>query len=40
MQRFVYVMAKDHHTDDPNKGTPNPGGFQKGQNFQNATSKF
>lgn len=40
MQRFVYVMAKNHHTDDPKKGTSNPGGFQKGQKFQNATSKF
>lgn len=40
MQRFVYVMAKDHHTEDPSKGASDPGGFQKGQNFQNATSKF
>lgn len=38
MQRFVYVMAKNHHTDDPNKASP--GGLEKGQNFQQATSKF
>lgn len=30
MQRFVYVMAKDHHTDDPDVGDPNPGGMQQG----------
>lgn len=40
MQRFVYVMAKDHHTDDPTKGSPDPGGLKKGQNFQQATSKL
>ncbi len=38
MQRFVYVMAKNHHTDDPKKGDPS--GYEKGQDFQNATSKF
>lgn len=40
MQRFVYVMAKDHHTDDPNEGVSDPGGLNKGKNFQNATRKF
>lgn len=38
MQRFVYTMAKGYHTDDPNKGTANPGGFDKGQSFQNSTN--
>jgi hypothetical protein len=40
MQRFVYVMAKDHHTDDDHKNVDSPGGFDKGQRFQNATQKF
>lgn len=40
MQRFVYVMAKNEHTDDPNKGTAEPGGMEKAQRFQDATSKI
>lgn len=39
MQRFVYVMAKDHHTDDP-ETAESPGGFNKAQDFQHATSQF
>lgn len=39
MQRFVYVMAKDHHTDDPNS-VNDPGGLEKGKNFRQATHKF
>lgn len=34
IQRFVYVMAKNHHTDDPNSGGPSkPGGFDQAQQF-------
>jgi hypothetical protein len=33
-------LAKNHHTDDPEKGVNKPGGLQKGQQFQNATNKF
>lgn len=40
MQRFVYVIAKNYHTDDPNKGTPDPNGMNQSQKFQNATGKF
>jgi hypothetical protein len=36
IQRFVYVMAKNHHTDDPNSGSPS--GIDKAQDFNNATS--
>jgi len=39
MQRFVYVMAKNYHTDDPND-SPSPGGFDKAQQFNNSTAKF
>jgi hypothetical protein len=39
IQRFVYVMAKNHHTDDPKKDVK-PGGIDKAKKFQNATSKF
>lgn len=38
MQRFVYVMAKNYHTDDPNQHSkPDPGGFGKASEFNNAT---
>lgn len=40
MQRFLYILAKDHHTDDPNKGSAKPGGFDKSQQFNQATEKF
>jgi hypothetical protein len=40
MQRFVYVMAKDHHTDDPNSGSARPGGLDKAKRFNDSTSKF
>jgi len=40
IQRYVYVMAKDHHTDDPDAGSPNPHGMQHGQDIKNHTSKF
>lgn len=40
MQRFVYVMAKDHHTDDPDQGSPNPGGIDKARQFNQSTSKL
>lgn len=40
MQRFVYAMAKEYHTDDPNKGSAKPGGFNKAQQFRDATTKF
>lgn len=40
IQRFVYVMAKNHHTDDPEKGTQKPGGIEKAKRFNDATSKF
>lgn len=36
IQRFVYVMAKNHHTDDPKQ--PNPSGLEKAKDFNNATS--
>lgn len=38
MQRFVYTLAKNHHTDDPEDH--NPHGFDKGRRFNKATSKF
>jgi len=40
MQRFVYVMAKDHHTDDPTKGSAKPGGIDKAKRFNDSTAKF
>lgn len=39
MQRFLYVMAKNHHTDDPTKGS-DPGGLNKAKDFNNATNKL
>jgi len=36
IQRFVYVMAKNHHTDDPQKGSSSPSGFNKAERFNNA----
>lgn len=38
IQRFVYVMAKNHHTDDPED--KKPAGMEKARNFNQATSKF
>lgn len=42
MQRFVYIMAKNHHTDDPTKGSvrPEPGGMSKAKKFNESTAKF
>lgn len=41
MQRFVYILAKDHHTEDRDAASKQkPGGFKKGQQFNQATSKF
>jgi len=40
MQRFVYVMAKNYHTDDPNEGTAQPSGLDKSERFNDATSSF
>lgn len=37
MARFVYILAKNEHTDDPNG---DPAGIHKGQDVRNATSKF
>lgn len=39
IQRFVYVMAKNHHTDDKKKDVK-PSGVDKAKKFQDATSKF
>jgi hypothetical protein len=38
MQRFVYVMAKNEHQEDPEDNTPT--GMDKGQQFHDSTSKF
>lgn len=38
IQRFVYVMAKDHHRDDPNDSEP--GGLEKANKFNQATKNF
>lgn len=43
IQRFVYVMAKDHHTEDhdtPDVDTSNPGGLNKAKQFNQATQSF
>jgi hypothetical protein len=37
IQRFVYVLAKDHHTDDSYK---DPSGFQQSQAVRQATNQF
>ena len=37
LQRFVYVLAKDHHTDDEYK---KPSGFQQSQAVRQATNQF
>lgn len=39
IQRFVYVMAKDYHTDDVDN-KPDPSGLDKANRFNQATSKF
>lgn len=39
MQRFVYVMAKNYHSEDPNEHSkPDPSGLQKAKRFQDATT--
>lgn len=38
MQRFVYVMAKDHHQEDPQDKQPS--GLNEAQQFNQATQKF
>jgi len=38
MQRFVYVMAKNHHQDDPQSAQP--GGMNEAKQFNQATQKF
>jgi hypothetical protein len=35
IQRFVYVFAKDHHTDDDH-ADPDPSGLDKSQQFNQA----
>lgn len=40
MQRFVYVMAKNYHTDDPEEGSARPGGLDKAKRFQDSTAKI
>jgi len=36
MQRFVYILAKDHHTEKPDTGKPS--GIDKASRFNNATT--
>ena len=40
MQRFVYAMAKNYHTDDPNEGSARPSGMDKASQFNDSTSQF
>jgi hypothetical protein len=40
MQRFVYVMAKDHHTEDHNTGSSKPSGMNKAKRFNQSTPNF
>lgn len=40
MQRFVYAMAKDHHTEDVNQGTANPSGMNKASKFNDSAPNF
>lgn len=35
IQRFVYVLAKNHHTDDPTDNDPDPRGMKKGSQIHN-----
>jgi hypothetical protein len=37
MQRFLYVMAKNHHSEDHDH---EPGGVQKANEFRQATNSF
>lgn len=39
IQRFLYVMARAHHEEDPNE-MEEPANYGKAQQFQNASSKF
>jgi hypothetical protein len=36
MQRFVYILAKDYHEDDPNEGHSDPHGLEKAKQFSEA----
>lgn len=38
MQRFVYVLAKNEHTDNPSSNQP--GGLEKAKQFNDATAKI
>jgi len=38
MQRFVYILAKDYHQDDPEDNEP--AGMNKADRFNNATQNF
>lgn len=42
MQRFVYVLAKDHHTEDRDEieQPSGPQGYGSAKRFQNATPSF
>lgn len=40
IQRFVYVMAKNYHTDDPNSGSAKPSGINQAEKFNRSTAKF
>jgi hypothetical protein len=35
IQRFVYVLAKNHHTDDPKDEDPDPRGMKQGSKIHN-----
>lgn len=38
IQRFVYVMAKNHHTDDPQSSAkPDPSGLDKAKKFNDVS---
>jgi hypothetical protein len=40
MQRFVYVLAKNHHSEDPQQSKPKPGGLEKAKRFNDATANI
>ena len=40
IQRFVYILAKDHHSEDHDVDNKKPGGMNKANQFNDATSKF
>jgi len=39
-QRFVYLMAKDYHTDDPQSGVNEPHGLSEAKRFDDSTTKL